>query len=105
MTALLTQTRRMIKDVIHSSFLIADACVHPTSGRELPYLLRAAGFEDISVDLQAISTPCEFCFHLSSGTLRSSQDVDSWLQDLGSIETAGQFFQSWVFTIVSGVVA
>lgn len=92
--------------------LIADACVNPTSGRELPYLLRAAGLEDISVDLQAISTPYEFCFHLSNGTLRSAieggrvtpQEVDIWLQDLASIEAAGQFFQSWVFTIVGGVV-
>ena len=33
------------------------------------------------------------------------QEVNSWLQDLASIEAAGQFFQSWVFTIVSGVVA
>ena len=100
------QTRKM-------TALIADACVHPASGRELPYLLRSAGLEDISVDLQAISTPYEFCFHLSSGTLRSAiegggvtpQEVDRWLQDLASIEAAGQFFQSWVFTIVSGVVA
>jgi ubiquinone/menaquinone biosynthesis C-methylase UbiE len=100
------QTRKM-------TALIADACVHPASGRELPYLLRSAGLEDISVDLQAISTPYEFCFHWSNGALRSaidggrvtSQEVTSWLQDLASIEAAGQFFQSWMFTIVSGVVA
>jgi ubiquinone/menaquinone biosynthesis C-methylase UbiE len=100
------QTRKM-------TALIADACVHPASGRELPYLLRSAGLEDVSVELQAISAPYEFCFHWSNGALRSaieggrvtSQEVTSWLQDLASIEAAGHFFQSWVFTVVSGVVA
>ncbi len=100
------QTRKM-------TAAIADACVHPASGRELPYLLRSVGLEDVSVELQAISAPYEFCFHWSNGALRSaiaggrmtSQEVTSWLQDLASIEAAGHFSQSWLFTIVSGVVA
>ena len=94
------QTRKM-------TALIADACVHPASGREL------RGWKTFLLICKLISTPYEFCFHLSNGTLRSAiegggvtpQEVDRWLQDLASIEAAGQFFQSWVFTIVSGVVA
>jgi ubiquinone/menaquinone biosynthesis C-methylase UbiE len=92
--------------------LIADECVHPTSGRELPHLLRAAGLKDVEVTLCAISVPYEFCLHVSSGALRSAierqkvapDEVAAWLQELAAMEETGQFFQSWPFTIVSGVV-
>jgi ubiquinone/menaquinone biosynthesis C-methylase UbiE len=92
--------------------LIADECVHPASGRELPHLLTSVGLKDVTVSFSALSAPYEFCLHVSSGALRSAierdkvtqGEVDSWLQKLGFLEDAGQFFQSWPVTIVSGVV-
>jgi ubiquinone/menaquinone biosynthesis C-methylase UbiE len=53
-TAIFSKSRLQARKM---TALIADACVHPESGRELPYLLRSAGLEDVSVELQAISAP------------------------------------------------
>ena len=93
--------------------LIADECVHPASGRELPHLLTSAGLKDVTVSFCALSAPYEFGLHVSSGALRSAierekvtkEEVDTWLQELSFLEDAGQFFQSWPVTIVGGVVA
>jgi ubiquinone/menaquinone biosynthesis C-methylase UbiE len=92
--------------------LIADECVHPASGRELLHLLTSAGLRDVAVSFCALSAPYEFCLHVSSGALRSAieqekvthEEVDAWFQELACLEDAGQFFQSWPVTIVSGVV-
>lgn len=92
--------------------LVADAFVHPTSGRELPALMRAAGLEDVTIDLMAVPTPFEFCLHAMQGTLRAAAEagkvthaeVEEWYRGLAELEEAGDFFQLWLFVIVGGTV-
>jgi SAM-dependent methyltransferase len=56
--------------------LIADTCVHPLSGRELPYLLKSVGLRDISVEFGAVSTSYEFCVYVSNAAAYPSTPFD-----------------------------
>jgi ubiquinone/menaquinone biosynthesis C-methylase UbiE len=99
------QTRKMTS-------LIADAFVHPNSGRELPALMRAAGLREVSVEYVAIASTHEFCLHTTRGTLQAAleagkvtaAEVNQWYRDLAELEAAGDFFQLWFFVIVGGTV-
>jgi ubiquinone/menaquinone biosynthesis C-methylase UbiE len=99
------QTRRMTS-------LVAEAFVHPTSGRELPALMRAAGLKDVAVDYMVAATTHEFCIFTSQGTLCaaaeagkvSMAEVDEWNRELAELEAAGDFLQLWIFAIAGGTV-
>ena len=93
--------------------LVAESCIHPTSGRELPALLRAAGLEDVVVDFVAVSSPpYEFCVHSTLGALRAaveeakvtSAEVEEWYRGLAELHASGNFLQLWFFVIVGGTV-
>jgi SAM-dependent methyltransferase len=92
--------------------LVADSCVHSTSGRELPALLRGAGLEDVTIDFMAVPTPYEFCIHVTQGALRTAveagkvtaAEVEEWYRGLAELEAAGDFLQLWFFVIVGGTV-
>jgi ubiquinone/menaquinone biosynthesis C-methylase UbiE len=92
--------------------LVADACVHPTSGRELPGVLRAAGLTDITVDQFAVPTPYEFCLHFSKGALRAAaeagkitvSEIEEWYRGLAELKASGNFYQLWFFVVVGGTV-
>jgi SAM-dependent methyltransferase len=92
--------------------LVADAFPHPTNGRELPALMRAAGFEDITVEFEVLTTPFEFCLTAMQGTLLAAAEagkttlgeVGGWFQHLSDLNDAGDFLQLWYFVIVGGTV-
>jgi SAM-dependent methyltransferase len=92
--------------------LVADSFAHPNSARELPGLLRAAGLEDVTVDLMAVPTPYEFCLYITRGTLQAAAEagkvpmaeVEEWYRDLAEQHEAGSFLQLWFFVIAGGTV-
>ena len=100
-----TLTRKMTS-------LVADSCVHSTSGRELPSLLRVAGLRDVTIEFMAVPTPYEFCIHATQGALRTAvegskvtaAEVEEWYRGLAELEAAGDFLQLWFFVIVGGTV-
>ena len=99
------QTRKMTS-------LVAETFLHPTSGRELPALLRAAGLKDVTVDYMVAASTHEFCVFTTQGTLRAAAEagkvttaeVDEWYRELAELEAAGDFLQLWIFAIAGGTV-
>jgi hypothetical protein len=92
--------------------LVAEACLNPTSSRDLPALIRKAGLREIAVDQFAVSTPYEFCLHFSRGALSAAvelgkvtvDETDEWYRDLAELEASGEFLQLWFFVVASGTV-
>jgi ubiquinone/menaquinone biosynthesis C-methylase UbiE len=92
--------------------LVAEAIPHPTSARDLPALMRSAGFENVTADYFALKTTFEFCLIAMRGTLLAAADagrttvgeVDGWFQGLSELNDAGDFLQLWFFVIASGTV-
>ncbi len=92
--------------------LVADTFAHPTSARELRAVMRAAGLEDITMELMVLPSPYEFCVHTTKGTLHAAveagkltqAEVDEWYRGLTELEEAGDFLQLWFFAIVGGTV-
>lgn len=108
-TAIFSQNPRLTRKLVS---LVAEAFPHPTSARELPALLRAAGFEDVTPEFLALESPYEFCLHAMHGTLRAAADagkvthaeIDEWYSGLSALNDAGDFLQLWFFAIVGGTV-
>jgi ubiquinone/menaquinone biosynthesis C-methylase UbiE len=92
--------------------LVADTFPHPTSGRELPSLLRSAGLEDVTVEHMVLESPYEFCMFTTRGTLQAAAEagkvthgeVEEWYQGLAELHAEGDFQQLWFFAIASGTV-
>jgi ubiquinone/menaquinone biosynthesis C-methylase UbiE len=92
--------------------LLADSFTHPTSGRELPALIRAAGLEDVTVDFRVVRTPYEFCLYITQGTLQAAAEagkvtvaeVEEWYRGLAELELASGFIQLWFCVIAGGTV-
>jgi SAM-dependent methyltransferase len=93
--------------------LIAEACLHPTPGRELPAILRKAGLSDIIVDQFAAATPYEFCLPFSRGALSAAveagkviaDETEEWYRGLAELEASEGFLQLWFFVLAGGAVA
>jgi ubiquinone/menaquinone biosynthesis C-methylase UbiE len=98
-------TRRMTS-------LVAESFPHPTSGRELPALMRTAGLQDVTVEYMVTSSPHDFCVFTTQGTLRaaaeagkiSMAEIEEWYTELAELEAAGEFLQLWIFVIAGGTV-
>lgn len=71
-TAIASKDRALTRKM---TSLLADSFTHPTSGRELPALIRSAGLEDVTVDLMVVPTPYEFSLHITQGTLRAAAEA------------------------------
>src|SRR5262249_30101079 len=92
--------------------LLADSFVHPTSGRELPALVRAAGLEGGTVGFMVVPAPYEFCLHITEGALGAAAEagkvtvaeVEEWYRGLAELEEEGRFLQMWFFVIAGGTV-
>jgi ubiquinone/menaquinone biosynthesis C-methylase UbiE len=92
--------------------LVAAGMPNPNSARELPALARRAGLRDIKVETFGGSTPYEFLKLAVSGALLkaaeqglvSRAEVDEWLGEQAALHSSGDFFQAWIFVLVSGSV-
>jgi ubiquinone/menaquinone biosynthesis C-methylase UbiE len=92
--------------------LVADTFPHPTSGRELRSVMRAAGLQDVTMELMVLPSPYEFCIHTTTGTLHAAveagkvtrEEMEEWYRGLAELEEAGDFLQMWFFVIAAGTV-
>lgn len=108
-TAIYSKDRALTRKM---TALVADTFPHPTAGRDLRSLMRAAGLKDISVEFMAVPSPYEFCIQSTRGTLHaaveagrvSAHEVEEWYRGLEELEAAGDFLQLWSFVIVGGTV-
>jgi len=92
--------------------IVAASMPNPNSARELPALARQAGLRNIKIETFAISTPHEFFLRAMAGSLSKAADdgivprseVEEFLAEQASLHTNGDFFQAWLFVLVSGTV-
>jgi ubiquinone/menaquinone biosynthesis C-methylase UbiE len=92
--------------------LVAASMPNPNSARELPSLGRQAGLRDMNVETFAIATPHEFFLRAIAAALLSAagdgsvprSEVDEFLTEQASLYASGDFFQAWLFVLVSGSV-
>ena len=92
--------------------IVAESMPNPNSARELPALARQAGLKDIKSEAFAITTPHEFFVRVMAGSLSKAAmngivpptEVDAWLGEQASLHASGDFFQTWLFVLVSGIV-
>jgi hypothetical protein len=91
---------------------VAASMPNPNSARELPALARQSGLKNIKIETFAISTPHEFFLHAMAGSLAkaaedgivSHSEVDEFLAEQVSLQANGDFFQAWLFVLVSATV-
>jgi ubiquinone/menaquinone biosynthesis C-methylase UbiE len=92
--------------------IVAASMPNPNSARELPALARQAGLKNIKIETFALSTPHEFFLRAIAGSLAkaaengivSRSEVDEFLAEQLSLQTNGDFFQVWLFVLVSAIV-
>jgi ubiquinone/menaquinone biosynthesis C-methylase UbiE len=100
-----TLTRKMTS-------IVAASMPNPNSARELPALARQAGLGDIKIGTFALATPHAFFVRAMAGSLsKAAEDgilpraeVDECLVEQASLHATGDFFQMWLFVVVSGTV-
>src|SRR3974390_2538489 len=100
-----TLTRKMTS-------IVAASMPNPNSARELPALARQAGLRDIKIETFAVSTPHEFFLRVMAGSLSKAaedgivprSEVEEFLAEQSSLHANGDFFQAWLFVLVSGPV-
>ncbi|HMK84395.1 MAG TPA: methyltransferase domain-containing protein, partial [Steroidobacteraceae bacterium] len=93
--------------------LVAASTPNPNSARELPALARRAGLEELQTSTFCATTPYEFFVRAMQGAvLKAAEDgrvdraeVDEWLTEQAELHASGDFFQAWLFVLVSGRVA
>jgi ubiquinone/menaquinone biosynthesis C-methylase UbiE len=93
--------------------IVAASMPNPNSARELPALARKAGLEDIQVDTFSITSPHGFLVRSMSdsllkaadqGVARTKEEVAEWLGEQAALQARGDFFQAWLFVMVTGTV-
>jgi len=92
--------------------IVAASMPNPNSARELPALARQAGLKELRTEVFSLSTPYEFLARVMAGALSKAvedgvvprTEVDEWLEEQGSLHARGDFFQMWLFVLVSGTV-
>jgi ubiquinone/menaquinone biosynthesis C-methylase UbiE len=92
--------------------IVAASMPNPNSARELPSLARQADLKDIKTETFAVATPHEFLARAMQGSLyKAAEDgivprseVDEWLGEQALLHASGDFFQAWLFVLVSGTV-
>lgn len=92
--------------------IVAASMPNPSSARELPVLAKRADLRDLKTETFALATPHEFLGRAMAGSLFraaengivSRSEVDDWLFEQASLQASGDFFQVWLFVLVSGTV-
>jgi ubiquinone/menaquinone biosynthesis C-methylase UbiE len=92
--------------------IVAASMPNPNSARELPALAGQAGLKNIKIETFALSTPHEFFLRAVAGSLTkaaengvvSRSEVDEFLAEQLSLHANGNFFQAWLFVLVSATV-
>jgi len=90
--------------------IVAASMPNPNSGRELSALAKQAGLKNIKTEAFAVSTPYEFFLRAMAGSLTKAADdrivprceVDECLTEQAWLQANGDFFQAWLFVVVSG---
>lgn len=92
--------------------IVAASMPNPNSARELPALARQADLRNIKIETFAISTPHEFFLRAMAGSLSKAaadgivpcSEVEEFLAEQASLHANGDFFQAWLFVLVSATV-
>jgi ubiquinone/menaquinone biosynthesis C-methylase UbiE len=91
--------------------IVAASMPNPNSARELPALGKQAGLKDIKTETFALATPHEFFLRAIAAALLNAaggsvprSEVDEFLAEQASLHASGDFFQAWLFVLVSGTV-
>lgn len=92
--------------------IVAASMPNPNSARELPVLAKQAGLRNIKTETFACATPHDFfLLAMASSLLKAAEDgtvprseVEECLAEQASLHAKGDFFQAWLFVVVSGVV-
>ena len=91
---------------------VAASMPNPNSARELPALARRAGLKDIKTETFALTTPHEFFLRAMAAGLPkavekgvvTAPEMEEWLSEQASLQASGDFFQAWLFVLVSATV-
>jgi ubiquinone/menaquinone biosynthesis C-methylase UbiE len=92
--------------------LVAATMPNPNSGRELPVLAKQAGLKSIEIDTFALATPHEFFLRSIASSLSKAaeegavprSEVEEFLAEQEALNAKGDFFQAWLFVLVTGTV-
>ncbi len=92
--------------------IVADTMPNPNSARDLPALAKEAGLKEIAVQTLAISSPHEFFLKVMAGALEKAAqegqveaaEVHEFLAEQAALHARGDFFQAWLFVLVSASV-
>jgi ubiquinone/menaquinone biosynthesis C-methylase UbiE len=93
--------------------IIAESIPNPNSARELPALATHTGLKDIRVESFAIRTPHDFLERsmsdvlwraAESGFATTREEVSEWLGEQAALHASGDFYQAWLFVMVTGTV-
>jgi ubiquinone/menaquinone biosynthesis C-methylase UbiE len=92
--------------------IVAALMPNPNSARELPALSKRAGLKNINIETFAITSPYEFLVRVMTDSLVKAAEsgiitrteVDEWLGEQAAIHASGDFFQAWLFVLVTGTV-
>jgi ubiquinone/menaquinone biosynthesis C-methylase UbiE len=92
--------------------IVAASVPNPNSARELPALSRRAGLKNIHVETFAITSPYEFLVRVMSDSLAKAAEsavvtraeVADFLDEQAALHASGDFFQAWLFVLVTGTV-
>lgn len=92
--------------------IVAATVPNPNSARDLPALAKQAGLKALQSETFAMPTPHEFFLRVMAGSLAKAAEtgtvaraeVDEWLDEQASLAASGDFFQAWLFVLVTGTV-
>ena len=92
--------------------IVSNTMPNPNSARDLPALARQAGLKDLKAETFAISTPHEFFMKVMAGSLAGAvekgivpaAEVEEWLDEQAELQAHGDFFQAWLYMMVSGTI-
>ena len=92
--------------------IVASDHAEPKLGAGFAGTGAASGLERLKTEILAISAPHEFFLKVMAGSLADAvekgvvpaAEVEEWLEEQASLEAQGDFFQAWLFVLVSGTV-
>lgn len=92
--------------------IVAATMPNPNSARDLPALAKDAGLKEIRVQTLALPTPHEFFLKVMAGSLEKAVEMGTvaapeaaeFLEEQSALNASGDFFQAWLFVLVSGSV-
>jgi ubiquinone/menaquinone biosynthesis C-methylase UbiE len=92
--------------------IVAASMPNPNSARELPALSKQAGLKNINIETFAITSPYEFLVRVMTDSLAKAAEsgvitraeVAEWLGEQADLHASGDFFQAWLFVLVTGTV-